>query len=352
MRAARLIKMVLLLQSRHSMTAAELARELEVSERTVTRDAQALSEAGVPVYADRGRTGGYRLIGGYRTRLTGLARSEAEALFLSGVPGALREMGLEDAASAARLKVSAALVPSLRDASQTAAQRFHLDAPAWFKEPETPPLLPTVADAVWDDRTVTARYLRGDTEVERILEPYGLVLKAGVWYLCARVRDSDDDPATPTAPTTSTAPTAGFRVYRIDRFTAVTPSDDRGDRFDRDEDFDLPAFWEERAAQFARSLLRAEVTVRLTATGVRRLAHTVDPRSAREALATADDPDERGLVTVTLPVESEEVAHTQLTALGPEVEVLAPPALRKRFADDAARLAERYGEQYGEEYGA
>lgn len=137
MRAARLIKMVLLLQSRPSMTAAELARELEVSERTVTRDAQALSEAGVPVYADRGRIGGYRLVGGYRTRLTGLARGEAEALFLSGVPGALREMGLEDAASAARLKVSAALLPSLRDASRTAAQRFHLDAPNWFREPET-----------------------------------------------------------------------------------------------------------------------------------------------------------------------------------------------------------------------
>ncbi|MEU9386147.1 HTH domain-containing protein, partial [Streptomyces sp. NPDC048279] len=125
MRAARLIRMVLLLQSRTAMTAGELAAELEVSERTVMRDAQALSEAGVPVYADRGRTGGYRLLGGYRTGLTGLGRSEAEALFLSGVPGALREMGLADAASAARLKVSAALMPSLRDASRTAAQRFH-----------------------------------------------------------------------------------------------------------------------------------------------------------------------------------------------------------------------------------
>src|SRR3954465_11762860 len=154
MRAARLIKMVLLLQSRPSMTAAELARELEVSERTVTRDAQALSEAGVPVYADRGRAGGYRLIGGGRTPPTRLARSEAEALFLSGVPGALREMGLEDANSAARLKVSAALLPSVRDASRTAAQRFHLDAPAWFSEPQTPELLPSVADAVWDDRPI------------------------------------------------------------------------------------------------------------------------------------------------------------------------------------------------------
>ncbi|AXL88244.1 transcriptional regulator [Streptomyces sp. CB09001] len=323
MRAARLIKMVLLLQSRPSMTAAELARELEVSERTVTRDAQALSEAGVPVYAERGRAGGYRLVGGYRTRLTGLARGEAEALFLSGVPGALREMGLEDAASAARLKVSAALLPSLRDASRTAAQRFHLDAPNWFREPETPDLLPAVADAVWDDRGVAARYRRGTDEVVRELEPYGLVLKAGVWYLCARV--AGDGP---------------FRVYRIDRFTAVEAG---GARFVRDESFDLPAFWAERAEQFARSILRAEVVVRLSERGVRGLPYAVDALSAREALGAADGPDADGWVTVTLPVESEEVAHAQLRGLGPEVEVLAPAALRERFARDARRLAGLYG---------
>ncbi|GAA3065418.1 helix-turn-helix transcriptional regulator [Streptomyces glomeratus] len=323
MRAARLIKMVLLLQSRTSMTAAQLARELEVSERTVTRDAQALSEAGVPVYADRGRAGGYRLVGGYRTRLTGLARGEAEALFLSGVPGALREMGLEDAASAARLKVSAALLPSLRDASRAAAQRFHLDAPAWFTEPETPPLLPRVADAVWDDRRISARYRRGADEVERELEPYGLVLKAGVWYVCARVTGAGT-----------------FRVYRIDRFTAVASG---GELFARDGEFDLPAFWAERAGQFARSLLRAEVVVRLSEEGVRRLPHAVDPASARAALAAVGAPDGQGWVTVTLPVESEEVAHAQLTALGPEVEVLAPRELRARFARDALRLARLYG---------
>lgn len=323
MRAARLIKMVLLLQSRPAMTAAELARELEVSERTVTRDAQALSEAGVPVYADRGRAGGYRLIGGYRTRLTGLARSEAEALFLSGVPGALREMGLEDAASAARLKVSAALLPSLRDASRTAAQRFHLDAPNWFTQPKAPELLPAVAEAVWDDRLITARYLSREAEVERELEPYGLVLKAGVWYVCARVARHDS-----------------FRVYRIDRFTAVEGSDDR---FVRDEEFDLPGFWEERAEQFARSILRAEVVVRLSAAGARRLPYALDPASAREALAAAGAPDEDGRLTVTLPVESEEVAHTQLAGLGPEVEVLAPPSLRARFTDDAIRLGRLYG---------
>lgn len=328
MRAARLIKMVLLLQSRPSMTAAELASELEVSERTVTRDAQALSEAGVPVYADRGRAGGYRLIGGYRTRLTGLGRSEAEALFLSGVPGALREMGLEDAASAARLKVSAALMPSLRDASRTAAQRFHLDAPNWFKEPKTPELLPAVADAVWDDRRIVARYRRGEgeAEVERELEPYGLVLKAGVWYLCARVAGQGSN--------------QGHRVYRIDRFTAVDPGEER---FERDEEFDLPAFWDERAEQFARSILRDEVVVRVSPGGVRRLPYAVEPQSAREALEAAGAPDGEGWVTLTLPVESEEVAHTQLASLGPEVEVLAPAALRARFASDAIRLAGLYG---------
>ncbi|MFD7610216.1 helix-turn-helix transcriptional regulator [Streptomyces sp. NPDC059828] len=317
MRAARLIKMVLLLQSRPSMTAAELAQELEVSERTITRDALALSEAGVPVYADRGRAGGYRLIGGYRTRLTGLARSEAEALFLSGVPGALREMGLEDAASAARLKVSAALLPSLRDASDAAAQRFHLDAPGWYQEPGTPELLQAVAEAVWDDRIVMARY----RDAERRLEPYGLVLKAGVWYLCAR------------------ADGESFRVYRIDRFAAVSVS---GERFARDESFDLPAFWEERAAQFARSILRTEIVVRLSPDGARRLPYVTDRAAAVEALEAAGPPDGQGRVTATLAVESEVVAFSQLLSLGAELEVLEPAGLRARFAEAAALMHTLY----------
>ncbi|MFJ2258502.1 helix-turn-helix transcriptional regulator [Streptomyces sp. NPDC087844] len=348
MRAARLIKMVLLLQSRPSMTAAELARELEVSERTITRDAQALSEAGVPVYADRGRTGGYRLVGGYRTRLTGLARSEAEALFLSGVPGALREMGLQDASSAALLKVSAALLPSLKDASRTAAQRFHLDAPGWFAEPKTPELLPAIAEAVWDDRRITARYRREETELERELEPYGLVLKAGVWYVCARVIEPEPEPEPqpgpdlsrpePSRPEPRPEP-ASFRVYRIDRFTSAEPA---GDRFERDETFDLPRFWADQAEQFARSILRAAIVVRLTEAGARRLRHTVDPLSAQEALDAAGPPDGEGRVTLTLPVESYDVAYTQILSLGPEAEVLEPAELRKRFSDAAARIAAYY----------
>ncbi|MFD7163039.1 helix-turn-helix transcriptional regulator [Streptomyces violascens] len=325
MRAARLIKMVLLLQARPAMTATELARELEVSERTVTRDAQALAEAGVPVYADRGRTGGYRLVGGYRTRLTGLARSEAEVLFLSGVPGALREMGLEDAASAARLKVSAALLPSLKDAPSAAAQRFHLDAPGWWQEPETPELLPAVAEAVWDDRRVRVGYRRPDrAEAERELEPYGLVLKAGVWYLCARAADEGD----------------GFRVYRLDRFTAVAVGEDR---FVRDEDFDLPRFWEARAEEFARSVLRETVVVRVSPAGAARLPYvTGDRGAAREALEEGAGPDEDGWLTLTLPVESQEVAYGQLLSLGPELEVLEPAELRSRVAEAARALRQLY----------
>lgn len=304
------------------MTAAELARALEVSERTVARDVLALSEAGVPVYADRGRGGGYRLVGGYRTRLTGLGRTEAEALFLSGVPAALREMGLADAASAARLKLSAALLPELRDAGESAAQRFHLDAPTWWQPAETPPTLAPLATAVWEDRPVTARYRRHGTEVERRLEPYGLVLKAGVWYVVARV--------------VRRRPT--HRVYRVDRFTAVHPRDAR---FTRDPDFDLACFWEEHAAAFARSLLRESVSLRLTEDGVRRLRYATDRAAADEAVARGER-DGEGRLTVELRVESLDVAYDQLLALGPEAEVLAPDALRSRFAAAATRAAALY----------
>lgn len=326
MRASRLIKMVLLLQAHRHLTAAELAAELEVSERTVARDVAALSEAGVPVYADRGRLGGYRLVGGYRTRLTGMGRDEAEALFLSGVPSALRDMGLADSASAAALKVSAALAPELRDARTNVAQRFHLDAPGWWREPRAPQALPVLAEAVWDDRRVTVRYQRrgeGEVrEVSRELEPYGLVLKAGVWYLAARVSSG------------------ATRIYRVDRMAEVTAQEGV---FERDEDFDLPGCWAERSAAFARSVLRESVVVRLSEAGAARLPHVHGDRSAVAEAVSAGSVAEDGWLTLTLPVETWEVAYGQLLALGPEVEVLAPPHLRERMAEAAELTVRRYG---------
>ncbi|MEU7455544.1 WYL domain-containing protein [Streptosporangium roseum] len=309
------MSLVLLLQARGGMTATELSRELEVSERTVHRDVLALSEAGVPVYADRGRGGGYRLLDGYRTRLTGLDRAEAEALFLSGVPEALREMGLSGVAATARLKASAALSPGVRDAPATAAQRFHLDAPGWFASERPPPeALAPLARAVWGDHPVTALY-RG---AERTLEPYGLVLKAGVWYLATR-----------------------SAIYRVDRFAEVGIHSDR--RFERDRGFDLAAFWSGRAAEFARSLLTTRVTVRLSPAGHRLLPHVADPAALGDALASAGEPDGQGRITLSLPVESLEVAYAQILRFGPEAEVLDPPELRARLAGAAARLRALYG---------
>ncbi|MFG1870227.1 helix-turn-helix transcriptional regulator [Micromonospora arborensis] len=321
MRASRLISLLLLLQTRGSMTASELAGELEVSERTVYRDVLALSAAGVPVYADRGRAGGYRLLGGYRTRLTGLTRDEAEALFLAGLPGPAGDMGLADAVAAAELKVLAALPPALRDAPARAGQRFHLDVPGWFRETAPPPWLTELARAIWRDRVVELRYRRGDREVTRRVQPYGLVLKSAVWYLVGRVGDDT-------------------RTYRVDRVTGVEEGEES---FDRDEGFDLAGHWREQAGSFLRTMLRAEVTVRLSAAGLRQLRHLVNaPDVYDEVVAAAAAPDGLGWVVARLPVESVEVAYHQLLGLGPEVEVLGPPELRRMFTEAADRLGALY----------
>jgi predicted DNA-binding transcriptional regulator YafY len=320
MRAARLINMVLLLQSRGLLTAAELATELEVSERTVYRDALALSAAGVPVYAEQGRAGGYRLVGGYRTRLTGLSRSEAEALFLAGLPGPARDMGLDEPVQSVRRKMLAALPPGLREASERAGQRFHLDAPGWFGRAEPPEHLAGLTQAVWQDRVLTMRYRRRGEEVTRDVEPYGLVLKNGVWYLVGRVGDD-------------------LRTYRVDRITAVEMT---GDGFTRDPEFDLPEFWALRAADFVRQMLRATITIRLSPDGIRRLRSVAEPPAVREALDVAGEPDPDGWVRTRLPVESLDVGYTYMLSLGPEVEVLEPLELRRRLADAARRLGALY----------
>lgn len=321
MRAARLISLVLLLQSRETMTAGELARELEVSERTVYRDVLALGAAGVPVYADRGRAGGYRLLGGYRTRLTGLSRSEADALFLSGLPGPVDEMGLAEPVAAARLKVLAALPAPLRDAARRSGQRFHLDVPGWFGVADPPPLLSALARAVWQDREVELRYRR-DREVTRTVQPYGLVLKGGVWYLVGRVGDN-------------------HRTYRVDRVTAVEVT---AVGFDRDEGFDLATFWSARVTEFVEAMLLERITVRLSPAGLRALRYVTEPPAAQEALAGAGEPDEWGWVVTRLPVESLDVAYTMMLRFGPEAEVLEPAPLRAQLAEATARLHALYAQ--------
>lgn len=318
MRASRLISLVLLLQAGGTVTAGELAEALEVSERTIYRDVLALSAAGVPVYAEQGRAGGYRLLDGYRTRLTGLSRAEAEALFLSGLPGPARDMGLGDALAVAELKVAAALPAPIRDAAGRARQRFHLDVPGWFEDAaEPPPWLAELARAVWDDRVVRLRYQRGEV-VTRTVEPYGLVLKNGAWYLAGCVGGD-------------------LRVYRVDRIVDVAV---QAAAFTRDPGFDLAAFWAVRADEFVRRVLAERATIRVTAAGLRLLRHAVESLAFREA--EPHPPDEQGRVVLELPVESIGVAYTQLLRLGPEVEVLAPAALRDLMRAAAERTATLY----------
>jgi predicted DNA-binding transcriptional regulator YafY len=324
-RASRLVSILLLLQNRGRLTAPELARELEVSVRTVHRDVQALSEAGVPIATETGPHGGCFLVGGYRTRLTGLTEGEAAALFLHGAPTSMAELGLGTVLATAQLKVLAALPAELRDRATRVQERFHVDAPGWYRDPDDAPCLTTLAQALWDDRRVLMRYRRADGEVERRLDPLGLVAKAGVWYLVAANRGQ-------------------VRTYRAGRVTSATVLDEPAER---PAGFDLAATWAAAAEEFQRALWRVRVVARISPGGLRRLRHAIEPGAAAAAADSAGAPDVDGWRRVTIPAEAYEHAALELRLLGPEIEVLEPPALRQRLADDAAATAARYAQADG-----
>jgi predicted DNA-binding transcriptional regulator YafY len=320
MRASRLVQLLLFLQTRGRTTAAVLGRELEVSERTVHRDVEALSAAGVPIYAERGPHGGIQLIDGYRTRLTGLTGEEAEALFLSGLPGPAAELGLGTVVAAARLKVLAALPAELRTRASRLVERFHLDAAGWFHANEEVPHLATLADAVWEARRVVIVYGRGDAEVERSLEPLGLVLKAGIWYLVAT--------------------SAGqVRTYRVSRIGGARVAEEG---FERPTDFDLAAYWAESISAYERDAPRISVTVRIDPAVIGALADAVGGQAVRDAeTIPADDPD--GWVHLRVTADWPEEVPGRLIALGSRAEILDPPEVRDRAITLARRMLERHG---------
>ena len=318
MRASRLVQLLLLLQARGRLTAAALAAELEVSERTIHRDVEALSAAGVPIYAERGPHGGFQLIDGYRTRLTGLTGDEAEALFLSGIPGPAAELGLGTVVAAARLKVLAALPAELRTRASRLVERFHLDAASWFNVGESVPHLGAVADAVWEARRITVGYRRAGGEVNRILEPLGLVLKAGIWYLVARAEDQ-------------------VRTYRISRFSRVTPT---GDGFERPPDFDLAGHWHESIAEYERDTPRIEVTVRVQERVIGLLADLVGVRAVHAAEEVPEP--EAGWRRLRLWIDWPEEVPGRLLGLGDRLEVVGPPEIRQRVVELATGVVARH----------
>jgi predicted DNA-binding transcriptional regulator YafY len=306
MRAERLVSLLLLLQTRGQLTAAELAERLEVSVRTVHRDVCSLAAAGVPVDAVRGPAGGYRLAGGYRTRLTGLTADEAGALFAAGMPGPAAELGLGGELAAARLKLLAALPAELQERAAQAQRLFHLDTRRWFRAGDRVPHLPALAAAVWHESRVRLRYREGARVVRRTVDPLGLVLKGGAWYLVARR-------------------SAGMRVYRVSRVVSVRPLEQR---LERPPGFELAAFWEEWSRAFEEGRPRVEVSVRVSE-DVRR--HLPDIRRI--------EPDGSAVVAF----ESLGEALREVMRFGEDLEVLAPAELRARVAESLTRAAALYG---------
>lgn len=328
MRASRLLSLLLMLQTRGRMTAQELADELEVSVRTIYRDVDALSSSGVPVYADRGPDGGYSLLDGYRTQLTGMTADEADALALAGMPEAAAELGLSRVLSAAQLKVNAALPAELSDRAGRIAERFHLDAPGWFREAEHVPTLTGIADAVWNQRVIRVRYRRWSTGgrdpvVDRELEPLGVVLKAGTWYLVAATHEGSGE----------------ARTYRISRVQTLETLDVH---FTRPDDFDLWRFWNHGTSALAETLYQAEATIRISPAGWELAGHVLRPHTARALGESSWPADDQGWRTAVIPVESLAEARSELLALGADVEVLDPPALRDLMRDAATGLAALY----------
>jgi predicted DNA-binding transcriptional regulator YafY len=320
MRAGRLVSLLLLLQTRGHLTAEQLATALEVSVRTIYRDVEALSEAGVPIYADRGPLGGIRLVDGYRTRLTGLTSQEAETLFLSGLPGPAAELGLGTVVTAARLKVLAALPPELRARASRISQRFHLDAPGWFQASEELAHLEKLAAAVWENEQIEIDYPHTDGPVTRRLDPMGLVLKAGVWYLVARV-------------------SGVMRTYRVSRVLDVRPVDAQ---FERPDDFDLAAYWSESTAAFVRARPRYTVTLRCRAVDLETVADVVGMRRLGEG-TREPDPDDPAFVRVGLAFDWADEAQAAAFGLAKVVDVLAPQELRDRIVTLARTVLARYG---------
>ena len=323
MRASRLLSILMLLQARGRISATELAEQLEVSVRTIYRDVEQLSAAGVPVYAERGRLGGFQLLDGWRTKLTGLTEAEAQAVFLAGLPGPAGELGLTDAMVTAERKLAASLPAGWQADAQRISSRVHLDTVGWYQASDRVEHLGTIAAATWADEVVRIRYESWNGTSERDIRPLGLVIKAGTWYVVA----TDARPSrTPNEP----------RTYRISNVLAAAAT---GVRFRRPAQFDLRAHWDAATREFERELHRERAVIAVTPVGLELL------RRINNALATAAGnagPLRRGRRRVVIPIESVEHATGVLLSLGTDVDVIAPAELRDRIGEIARELAARY----------
>lgn len=315
MRASRLLSILILLQLRVRLTAEALADEFEVSVRTIYRDIDALSVAGVPVYGDRGPGGGFALLDGYRTKLTGLASDEAEAMLMIGMPGPAAALGLGAAASRARGKLMAAIGERGSSEADRIAGRFHLDPVDWYRAAEPVTYLPAIARAVIDQKRVTMIYESWKGERERTVDPIGLVQKGSSWYMVGRVGHD-------------------FRTYRIAAVKALTTLEEG---FERPKGFDLAEHWAKQLERFEQDLRQEVATVRATAFGRKLIAEL---GAYGEKVVAEAGPEANGWAELTFPYETAEQGARVLLGIGPDVEVLAPESLRAEMRDMVGRIAQ------------
>jgi len=320
MRADRLLSLLMLLQTRGRMTARKLAKQLEVSERTIYRDIDALSAAGVPVYGEAGPEGGYALVDRYRTTLTGLTEGEVRALFMLSIPAPLADLGVSQKLRTALLKLSAALPEVYRHDEERVRQRFHLDSTWWNHREELVPHLLTIHQAIWQDCKLYMTYQPPFAiEIERLVAPYGLVAKAGVWYLVF-TRNS------------------AIRVHRVSDLLNVHMSDEH---FERPAGFNLAAFWEEWCSEHETLLFDYSVTVRVSPGFIPELPRYFGSQ-IHTKIAQAGPPDAEGWIRLELSFESIEAARKRILGFGRGVEVLEPRALKRSVLDYAEQIVALY----------
>lgn len=304
MRASRLLSILILLQLRARLTAESLAGEFEVSVRTIYRDIDALSAAGVPVYGDRGPGGGFALLDGYRTRLTGLDRSEAEAMLMVGFPGQAAALGLGAAAGRAKGKLLAALTPEGSATADRIAERFHLDPADWYHSAKPTPWLPSLARAVIDQCRVSIVYESWRGLRTRTVDPVGLVQKGANWYLVGRID-------------------GGMRTYRVG---AIRKLEALSDRFEWPANFDLATHWSEQLQRFESELRPQTAHIMASNEGRRRLCELGS--YAAQAVSNAEGTDANGWSDIRLPYENAEQGARLVLSLGAEIKVLGPSELR------------------------
>jgi predicted DNA-binding transcriptional regulator YafY len=320
MRASRLLTLQMLLETRGRMSATALAEALEVSVRTLYRDVDELSAAGVPIYAERGRNGGFALLPGWKTTLTGLTPSEAEAVFLSGLAGPAADLGLGEQVQSAQLKMMAALPPQMRGNASRVSSRFHLDPIDWYREADAMPHLPVVAQAVWEERPLAIRYESWKQTARRTVHPLGLVLKAGVWYLVA-AREGE------------------ARTYRVSNVLEAVVLEGKVKRPRR---FDLTRYWQAAVKRFETEIFTGEAEVAATDQGLLQLKR-ISAAYARAVAESKRAGGKKGRTVLRVPIESLEHGAGLLLRLAPDVEVLGPPELRAALRAKLDSGAALYG---------